>query len=130
MLINLVCWLLRHKKFNRADKDRVITLLLDKIDALPLHAIITSDEGKLFIRGVAMEGEKAIRLREAAQAALHNPALEFVHEQVLYQAISHGVHLAQTTEQIQFSKAAIWYSQEEVKLLKLLANETPRELLA
>jgi len=103
--------------------------LLTSIHSLPTRAIITVNEGKLFIRGVPLELEKAIALRDSANAVLNNPAYKAVHDQVLYQAVSLGVHQAQTTEQVQFAKAAIWYGQQEVELLKTLTLEGNPELL-
>lgn len=130
MLISFICFLLKRKKLTTEERQRLTNQILSSIDALPLHAIITVDEGKTFIRGVPLDGEKAIAIRDSASQAIHNQALAFVHEQVLYQAVSLGVHQAHTPEQVQFAKAAIWYAQEEKKLLTALSNEDPRELLA
>lgn len=129
MFIRLVCWILSQKKITTHDRQLLMKEVLSSIDALPLHAIITINEGKLFIRGTEVDGERAMVLREGADAALHNSALELIHEQVLYQAVSQGVHISQTPEQMNFAKAAIWYSQEEIKLLKILANGSTTELL-
>lgn len=130
MLVRFICWLLKGKHLKENERRLLTEQILSSIDALPLHAIITVDEGKIFIRGVPLDGERALAIRDAASQAVHNKALSFVHEQVLYQAVSIGVHQAHTTEQIQFAKAAIWYGQEERRLLQALSNEDPRELLA
>lgn len=130
MLARLVCWILERKNLSQKDREKITNQLLKSIDALPTRAIITINEGKLFIGGAPMEGEKTASLRESATAVLNNPALKIVHDQVLYQAISIGIHQAQTTEQVQFAKAAIWYGQQEIELLKTLSqanysNSTP-----
>ena len=124
MIIKLVCWLLSLKKLNASQRTLLTNQILKSIDALPLHAIITTDGGKLFIRGTQLDSEKAMVVRASADQALHNAALEFVHEQVLYEAVSLGIHHGMTPEQIQFAKAAIWYSQQEIKLLKTLSTGT------
>lgn len=129
MLVRFVCWLLKNRKISTEERQRLTTEILSKIDALPTHAIITVVEGKTFIRGIELDGERATMLRENAVSALHNKALEAVHEEVLYRAVALGVHQGHTTEQIQFSKAAIWYGQEEVKILKALASGESTELL-
>lgn len=129
MLTTFICWILSRKKLNASDKQKLTNEILKAIDALPLHAIITVDEGKIFIRGVPLDGERAMVLRESADKAIHNPALQLVHEQALYLAVSLGIHQAQTTEQIQFAKAAIWYSQQEIALLKKLSTGDANELL-
>lgn len=124
MFIRFVCWLLRQKRLSSLDRATLTNVVLDSIQALPTHAIITVDENKIFIRGSALDGERALVMREGAQSALNNVALRTIQEQVLYQAISLGVHQALTPEQMHFAKAAIWYGEEEKKLLQLLAGPT------
>ncbi len=124
MLIRFVCWLLRHKRLSSLDRTILTNTILDSVKALPIHAIITVNENKIFIRGTELEGERALVIREGAQSALNNVALRTIHEQVLYQAVSLGVHQALTPEQMNFAKAAIWYGEEELKLLQLLAGPT------
>lgn len=129
MFIRFICWLLSRKSLNTKERQLLTNKILEKIDSLPTHAIITVDGNTFSIRGVPLDGERAIMLRESADNALHNAALNLVHEQVLYQAVSIGIHQANTPEQIQFAKAAIWYSQEEKKLLQMLSQGTAPELL-
>ncbi len=124
MLVRLVCWLLSRKTLTSHERTMLTNKVLDTIHAVPTHAIIVADENKLFIGGTELDGERALVMREGAQSALKNPALRAVHEQVLYQAVSLGVHQALTPEQMNFAKAAIWYGEEEVKLLRLLAGPT------
>jgi len=124
MFIRFVCWLLRHKRLSSVDRTRLTNTILDSIQALPTHAIITVNENKIFIRGTELDGERALVIREGAQSALNNVALRTIQEQVLYQAVSLGVHQALTSEQMNFAKAAIWFGEEENKLLRLLAGPT------
>ena len=130
MFINFVCWLLKRKKLTTLQRQQLINQVLASVDALPLHSIITVNGADVSIRGVPLNAEQSVALRDSADQALHNRALQIVHEQVLYQAVSLGVHQAQNTEQIQFAKAAIWYGQEEQRILKALSSNDPRELLA
>jgi len=122
MLVSFICWLLSKKSLKTDSRMKLTNQILRSIDALPLHSIIKVHEGKIFIRDVPVENEKAIVLRESADSALHNYALQTVHEQVLYEAVSYGVHLSQNIEQIQFAKAAIWYAQKERELLQTLST--------
>ena len=129
MLIRFVCWLLNRKRISTIERQQLTTQILKSIDALPLHSILTVDGQKLFIRGVPLDGERAVALRESADQAVHNQALAFIHEQVLYEAVSQGVHIALTTEQMNFAKAAIWYGQREKELLTALSTGDNTELL-
>lgn len=122
MLVRFICWLLKNKKLSVKDKQLLTNQALTSIGALPTHAILTVDNNKLFIRGVPVDDERKYLIREAAESALHNTALRTIHEEVLYQAVSMGVHQAHTPEMMQFAKAAIWWGQEQDKLLKSLSE--------
>lgn len=129
MLVRLICWLFSRKNLSARDRSVLTNTILNSLGALPLHATITVDEGKIFIRGVPLNGEKAIAIRTSARAALDNLALNAIHEQVLYEAVSIGLLQGQTLEQVNFAKAGIWFGQKERELLKMLAAEVPTELL-
>lgn len=124
MLVRIVLWLLRRKSLSSAERTLLINQILSATRVFPTHAIITKDGGKIFIRGVPLDVEKAMVLRESALVALSNPALKMVHEQALYDAISLSLHESQNFEQVSFGKAAVWYGQREIELLKTFAGNT------
>lgn len=74
------------------------------------------------MNGNALEYEQARLLRESALATLNSTARNIVRKQVEYLAVTHGIHKAETPEQMLFSKAALWYGQEEDKVLRVLAG--------
>ena len=82
------------------------------------------------MRGVPLEYEQAVVLRESANNILHSTAWKMVREQVLYEAISKGVHEALNNDQVLFSKAAIWFQQQQENTLKVLAQDTGNALLS
>lgn len=98
---------------------------LTELGALPLHATIKTDESnQLLIRGIPLDYEKALQLRASAQNVLQSAAWRVVKEQVLYEAITKGVYEGLNSDQILFSKSAIWFSQQEEKMLKVLAQDS------
>lgn len=129
MFIRFVCWLLRRKTLSSNEHIILMNTVLKSVGSFPTHAIITVDGDKLLIRGVPLGGEKALAVRDSARQALANMALKDVHEQVLYLAIAQGIHSAQNFDQVMFSKAAVWYGQQERELLKTLAQDNTHELL-
>lgn len=131
MLVRLICWLLKSSFLSPEKRVMLTNQVLSTIGALPLHAIITVDDaGKLHISGVPLEYEKAVSLRESASNVLNSDAWKIVHDQVLYLAVSKGVHEALNHDQILFAKAAIWYGQQERDVLKVLAGETGNSRLS
>lgn len=121
--------MLRRKTLSPVDSIQLTNTVLAKIGSFPTHAIITVEDGKILIRGVPLERERAIVIRDSARQALGNMALREVHEQVLYNAIATSLHSAQNFEQTMFGKAAVWYGQQEIELLKQLAQDHTSELL-
>jgi len=77
----------------------------------------------MLVNGREVDMEMARLLRESAKGALDNRALNFVWEQVRYQAITLGVHQNTTPEQGLFAKAALWLEEEVRKNLHTLAQE-------
>jgi hypothetical protein len=115
---------------NKENHTKLMNVALDTIGAFPTRAIITTDGGHTFIRGVPLNGERARVVRESAQQALQNVALQIVHDEVLYRSVANTLHTAVNFEGVQFGKASVWYGQQERELLKILAQEESRELLA
>lgn len=131
MLARLTVWLLKHSRVSQEDKILLTNQLLSTVGALPLHATFTVDEtGKLLIRGRPLEYEQAVALRESASNILNSNAWQLVKEQVLYEAISKGVHEALNTDQVLFAKAAIWFCEQQDKTLKVLAQDAGNSLLS
>lgn len=124
MIARLVAWALRHAKLSQEDRMLLTNQLLSTVGGLPLHATLTVDEaGRLLIRGVPLEYEQAVILRESANNILRSPSWKLVKEQVLYEAISKGVHEALNNDQVLFGKAAIWFGQQQENMLKILAQD-------
>lgn len=124
LIVKLVIWLLKSSIITLEDRNTLTTSVLDKLTILPMYDIIKVNEnGQLLINNRVVDLEKARLLRESALAALNNQSLKAVHEQVLFTAITMGVHNVTTPEQMLFSRAAIWYSQQEITILKTLAQQ-------
>jgi hypothetical protein len=131
MLVRFTAWLLRNGKLSQENKIFLTNQLLSTVGALPLHATFTVDEtGKLLMRGVPVEYEQAVMLRESATNILHSKAWRAVKEQVLYEAVSKGIHEALNNDQILFAKAAIWFCEQQDKTLKVLAQDPGNSLLS
>lgn len=127
MFENVTVWLLKNLlkgDVTEKTKSKLSTLLLEKFHALPFRDIITvNDKGSLLINGRPLDVEQAVKIRESASSALQSIALNLISDQVLFNAVSIGVHKVERPEQMMFSRAAIWWGQQQHELLKLLAGE-------
>lgn len=104
------------------ERNKLSTLVLDKLEALPLRDIITASDEGIFINGKQADIDTLKALRESAHAALDNRALNFIGEQVVWLAVQNAVHKGDTPEKIHFYRAAIWFSEQLKAHLRVLAG--------
>lgn len=122
LIAKFTIWLLKNNKITGEDKTLVIASLLDNIDALPIHEVIKFSENGIVINGNQIEPDVAIKLRESAVALRDSYARKTIHNQMTYEAIKMGVHTGLNPEMIMFSKAALWYQQQEDKIIASLTD--------
>lgn len=115
--------LIKSKDLTIQERNLCTGIILDRLEALPLASIITIDEsGTTLIHGQALDIDKARMLYEAASAALDNKAEKLIDQQVLWAAITGGLHNGDSPEKLLFYRAAIWFGQQREAQLKILAQ--------
>lgn len=102
------------------DRSALINVLLEKISVLPLHNTLVISQGNVIVNGKELEKDQAINFIESCHALKDNWARKVIHEQKRYLAINIGVHQGLNSEQIMFSKAALWDLEQENLLLEQL----------
>lgn len=123
-ITSFVIWLLNISSLSMNDRTRLTAALLDKLNAFPAADIIKIDEKYgLLVNGVQIDVEKARLLRESAKAAFNSRACRLVWDAVAFKAVAVGVHNGDSPERVMFSKAALWWSQQEMELFSTLAQE-------
>lgn len=122
--LQLVGWLM-NRELTVEQRNSLTSYILDNLDALPIRGIIDiNDSEEILINGRSLDLDKAMQLKESALIAIDNVALKLITEQVIYAAIVGGIHKASTPLEMYFYRAAIWFGQEQEKLLKTLAQRT------
>jgi len=123
LVTTLTIWALKSKRLSGVQKTRVTNELLKNINAVPIHEIITYDQqGSLVIQGRKLEFEQAQALLMNMEALKNNNARKLIREQVAFEAIKLGLHQGETPEKILFAKAALWYAEQEQKLIDSLVQ--------
>lgn len=123
LVIKLTLFALKRADLSLEDRNLLTGLLLERLGALPLRDTITNnEEGKLLVNGRSLDLEGAIRLRASARAVLGSPAYKIVYEQVAYEAVNLGTSKAESAKEMIFARAALWWSQQEISFLKMLAG--------
>lgn len=90
----------------------------------PTSGILSYDSAnRLMIGGKVVAPDQLLALRESAQNALDNYALQFVRQQVRFNVIQQGyLQNLEPTKDSGFYKSALWNYQEELGLLQELAG--------
>lgn len=122
IVVYLVTWLLKLPLSLRA-RTRLIGAILDRIEALPLADIIKEKGGVLYVDGMPVDMDMAVKLREGAKLMLHNSARRIVYQQVASIAGKRGVVEGDTPEKLYFYRAALWWGLTEEDIYKQLAGE-------
>ncbi len=105
-------------------RSKLVTSILDNLQALPFRDIISvNEQGILLVNGRPLDNESGMQLRESSRAALQSVALKFINDQVAFNAVTMGVHKVERPEQMVFSRAAIWWGQQQLIQLRLLAGD-------
>ncbi len=112
------------KKSNLSLEDRtaLVTALLDKLGAFPIGDIITLTDTGISINGRVLDTEQYMVFREQASALKDNFARQVINEQLKFKAIQMGIHKSLSADELYFSKAIIWFINEENILLERLST--------
>lgn len=119
----IAVWLLNKSSLSLNNRSVLTAAIVEKNNGVPLRDIITiNEEGILLVNGSSLDFDNAMRLRMSAQSVLNQPMYKFVRDQVYYQAITLGVHKAETPDQMYFARSAIWWMQQQEALLRSVAG--------
>ena len=117
-----VLWMLKHSNLSLAERNELIIHILDKLEALPLRDIISSSDEGILINGKPADIEKLRLLRDSANAAIENYALNYIGEQVMWVATERLTKKITTPEELFFYRAALWFGEQLKAHLKILAG--------
>lgn len=100
-----------------ADRSALLSVILDKLKAVPLNDSIVVGNGTVAINGKQLDTEQIINFKESAIALRDNTARKVLHEEVRYLATNMGVYKSVTLDELVFAKAALWCLNQEDELL-------------
>lgn len=123
MAIRLALWLLK-RPLTLSQRNLLTTAILERLGALPIRSSLSVNEttGEILVSGTPIDLDHARVLFEGAKQLLNNPVLKILWDQVAYNAIGFGVHKAENETQMYFARAALWWSQEEKRILGELSG--------
>ncbi len=113
---------LKKSSLTLEDRTALVTALLDKLGAFPIGEMVNFTETGIAINGRDLDQEQYINFREACVLLKENFARRVINEQLKYKAMEMGIHKSTTSEELYFSKAVIWFINEENILLEKLST--------
>lgn len=124
IITNLVIWLMHNTRFSMENRIKCTTALLDKLNFVPHTDIIEMDKaGRLVVNGRQLDLAKSKQLMDSAKAILDNQVRNLVREQVAFKAVNIGVHNGTNSEELYWSRVALWIYQQEDDLYHILAQD-------
>lgn len=125
LAVKFAVWLLK-QHLSLEEKNLLINTLLDKLAMLPVRSIIeTSDDGSLIIRGKKLDMEEQNLIHESAMSLKTNRAFGLIQDEILYIAMTYAVNGVTNLDQLYCAKMAVWWGQNEHRLVKLLSEKNP-----
>lgn len=123
LLAKVIVLALRSTRITGEDKAMVTTVLLDNMGALPFRDAITFDvQGGVYVNQKKLNQEQMIAFKESCNGLRNSFARNLIHEQIKYSAVKMGVHEGLNPDMILFAKAALWYSEQEDKMISTLID--------
>lgn len=125
ILVTFVLFLIRHAKITKENKNRIISLLLDKIHAIPVENVVSvRTDGSILVKGRVLGIEQMAVFKDSAMALKQSFARKLIHEQMTREAIIMGVYKGADTDMMVFAKAWLYAMQEEEKLIDRIVGDT------
>lgn len=123
IIAKLVIWALGLKRITGDNRVEILNAILKNFNAVQVRNVISYDsQGMLLLRGKKVSLEEAEYLITSALALKDNPARKVIRDEIAFEAIKIGVHNGMNPEMIQFSKAALWWGEQEEKIINLLTQ--------
>lgn len=121
MIAGLISFLLR-KNLSIKSKTALVNAVIDRL-GVPLHAIISTDDNRrILIQGKQLSIEQTELLFSSAVALKDNYARKLVRDHVRFMAVDLGYLQSKDPEVQLFYKAALWFAQEEDRLIDSLTG--------
>lgn len=101
---------LQTKKLSQEERILLFNYLNKSLNIFPINDVVVfRKDGALLYNGVEMSLEQVQNFKQSVRSIKDNPAFRVITDQILFKAIQTGVHLGLSTDQIIFSKAAIYF---------------------
>lgn len=121
-------WWLKRKDFPVSHKALTLNYLLDGVKVLPIKDCLDF-EGTLKVNGKELSIEQMVQFREGAVSLGNNWTYRTIKEQIAFEAIKIGIHTSGTTEQLLFSKAALWIQAKEMEFISKISGQNHEDTL-
>jgi hypothetical protein len=104
---------LESNELTQKENLRLLGILNKNLNTFPISSVITiTQDGGYVANGQKLTVDEVVKFRQGISALRDNWAFQLLGDQILFEAIKHGVHHGDTTEKLMFSKTAIYFVQK------------------
>lgn len=119
MLNKLAIKILNNASLSKEEHLELLNVVNKQINSFPISEVIQfTVDGATLANGQKLTIEEVVKFRQGVSSLRDNWAFQLLADQILFEAIKHGVHYGDNPDKIMFSKTAIYFIQKFRKFIK------------
>ena len=119
MLNKLALKILNKASLSKEEHLELLNVVNKQINSFPISEVIQfTVDGATLANGQKLTIEEVVKFRQGVSSLRDNWAFQLLADQILFEAIKHGVHYGDNPDKIMFSKTAIYFIQKFREFIK------------
>lgn len=119
MLNKLAIKILNNASLSKEEHLELLNVVNKQINSFPISEVIQfTVDGATLANGQKLTIEEVVKFRQGVSSLRDNWAFQLLADQILFEAIKHGVHYGDNPDKIMFSKTAIYFIQKFREFIK------------
>lgn len=119
MLNKLAMKILNNASLSKEEHLELLNVVNKQINSFPISEVIQfTVDGATLANGQKLTIEEVVKFRQGVSSLRDNWAFQLLADQILFEAIKHGVHYGDNPDKIMFSKTAIYFIQKFREFIK------------
>ena len=109
---------LEENELTQKEHLRLLGILNKNLNMFPLSKVIElRRDGATLANGQELTIDEVVKFRTGISSMKENWAFQLLADQILFEAIQHGIHFGDTTDKLMFSKTATYFITKFRELL-------------
>lgn len=119
MLNKLALKVLKRASLSQEEHLELLNITNKQLNSFPIGEVIqVTLDGATLANGQKLTIDEVVKFRQGVSALRDNWAFQLLGDQILFEAIKHGIHYGDNTDKMMFSKTAIYFIQKFREYIK------------